>query len=167
MNISSVIQKHYHRDETLLIYNSIDAVRSNFAKLAMTGIVHGNRWNPFTTFYKFKVRWDGNAAYLDGPYGMKMSRLVTKITLQPSINRDLTTLDLSIEFSLRDINIWLIFMLFSVLLICFISGSLFTKLIFLVIIEVFSYGLGWVYFYYSMNIVLECLPRELSTVVKF
>jgi hypothetical protein len=164
MNIITAIQKHYRQETTLSIDNSIESVRSIFAKLAVTGITHGNRWNPLNPRYQFKVQWDGQTAHLDGPSGSKMSRLVTRITLQPAILRDTTIINLTIQFSVKDIKIGIISVVLIFAFLCFCAT--FKSLPILCLILSFSmigiYTYPWLYFIYSRNIILKCLPEELS-----
>jgi hypothetical protein len=164
MNISSVIQKHYHKRSILLVPVSIDCVRHTFVKLSTVGIIRGNLWNPFMLHYKFKVRWDGNTAHLDGPYGAKMVPLLTKIILQPSMSRDCTTLDLTMQLSILSIDISLISaFLLSIFTLCLPSKSPDKLIIFLGAI-VILYGFSWIYFLYSSNLILNCLPDEFSSI---
>jgi hypothetical protein len=157
MNIITAIQKHYRQETTLSINNSIESVRSSFVKLAETGINHGNRWNPIIPGYKFKMQWDGQTAHLDGPYGMKMSRLITKITLQPGMLRDATTINLIMQFPVKDIKIGLISLLlmFGFLFFCAIFKSLLTFCLFLSFGLIAIYGYTWMY-------LIKCLPEQLS-----
>jgi hypothetical protein len=164
MNISFAIQKHYYKRSTLLIPSSIDSVRHIFAKLATVGIVRGNRWNLFDPHYKLKVRWDGNIACLDGPYGAKMLPLTTQVTLQPSMSRDRTTLDLAMQLSIRYINTSLL--VTSLLAICTLCLQLKfpdKSLVFLFWVMML-YGLSWMYLFYSSSIIRKCLSEELSTI---
>jgi hypothetical protein len=164
MNIITAIQKHYRQETTLSINNSIESVRSNFAKLAITGITHGNRWNPLNPGYQFKVQWDGQTAHLDGPYGLKMSRLVTRITLQPAILRDATTINLTIQFPIKDIKIGFISAILIFVFLCFCATfkSLPTLCLILSFGVMGIYGYTWMYFIYSRNIILKCLPEKIS-----
>ena len=166
MNIVTAIQKHYRQETTLSIDNSIASVRSNFAKLAVTGITHGNRWNLLITGYKFKVQWDGQTAHLDGPYGLKMSRLVTKITLQPGTLRNATKINLMMQFSVKDIKISFISSILMVAFLCFCgtSKSLPTLCLILSFGAIGIYGCTWMYFIYSRNIILKCLVEELAAI---
>jgi hypothetical protein len=165
MNISSAIQKHYHKQSVLLIPSSIDSIRHTFAKLSNVGIVRGNRWNLFAPYYKLEVRWDGNTANLDGPYGAKMLPLTTKITFQPSMSRDCTRLCLSMRLSIKYINISLaIISLLATLTLCLSSKSLEKSIVFLVGVIVCVYGISWLYFFYSSNLILKCLPKEFQSV---
>ncbi len=164
MNIITAIQKHYRQETTLSINNSIESVRSSFVKLAETGINHGNRWNPIIPGYKFKMQWDGQIAYLDGPYGWKMSRLITKITLQPAILRDATTINLLIQFPIKDIKLGFIssILIFGFLIFCAAFKSLLTLFLIPSFGVMAIYGYTWMYFIYSRNIILKCLPNQLS-----
>jgi hypothetical protein len=164
MNIIHSIQKHYQQEITLSIDNSIESVRSNFGKLAVTGITHGTPWNPLIPGYKFKVQWDGETAHLDGPYGLKMSRLITKITLQPATLRDATTIHVTIQFSVEDIKIGSIssILIFAFLCFCGLYKSLPIFCLLLSSGVMGIYGYTWMYFIYSRKIVLKCLAKELS-----
>jgi hypothetical protein len=163
MNISSTIQQHYRREKILLIDNSLDAVRDKFVQLSMTDIVCGHLFNPFTSRYKLKVLCDGDTICIDGPYGMKMTPLVTKITLQPSMSRNDTTLNLAIQFPIQYINNLLI----VTLILCTMTLLLPDKILITIFILVMCYVLSWVYFSYSSKIILEFLLRELSIVDQY
>ncbi|WP_310481983.1 hypothetical protein [Chamaesiphon sp. VAR_48_metabat_403] len=164
MNIISAIQKHYYKRSSLLIPLSIDSVCHVFAKLATVGIVRGNRWNPFAPYYKLKVRWDGNIACLDGPYGAKMVPLTTQITIEPSMSRDRTMLDLTMQLSIRYINTsLLVTSLLAIFTIC-LQLKFPDKLIIFLFWVMMLYGLTWMYLFYSSNIIHKCLAEELSNV---
>jgi hypothetical protein len=164
MNIISAIQKHYSKQSNLLIPSSVDSVRHIFAKLATEGIVRGNRWNPFDPYFKLKIRWDGDIACLDGPYGAKMAPLMTQVTIQPSMSRDRTTLDLIMQFSIRYINISLLVASFLIILtLCLQLKSPDRSIIFLLWVTILLYGVNWMYLFYSSNIILKCLEKELSS----
>ncbi len=164
MNIISAIQKHYYKRSSLLIPSSIDSVRHIFGNLATVGIVRGNRWNPFDPYYKLKVRWDGNIACLDGPYGAKMVPLTTQVTLQPPTSRDRTTLDLAMQLSIRYISTsLLVTLLLAIFTLCLQLKSP-DKLIIFLFWLIMLYGLTWIYLFYSSNIIHKCLSEELSTI---
>ena len=164
MKITAAIQQHYHKQSILLIPSPIDSVRHIFKKLTPLGIVRGNRWNPVKPYYKLKVRWDGNTAYLDGPYGLKMVPLITQVNLQPAMSRDRTTLNLVMKLPIRYINISLL--ITSLLAICALLVQLKhpEKFMLFLFWVVMLYGLTWMYLLYSSNIILKCLSEELSTI---
>jgi hypothetical protein len=160
MNISSAIQQHYQREKILSIDHSIDAVRNKFTQLSMTDIVCGHIFNPFTSRYKLKVRCDRDIIYLNGPYGIKMIPLATKITFKPSTSRNGVTLSLAVQFPIKYINNLLI----VTLILCAMTLLLPDKILVTLFILVISYVFSWVHFNYSTKIVLEFLHRELSAV---
>jgi hypothetical protein len=160
MNIRAIIQQHYQQRASLSIFASNESVCHTFDKLAKTGISHGNLFNPFSSCYKFQVQWDGKTAYLDGPYGVKMSNLITKVTFQPSISENSTTLDLVMQFPIADIDMWLVVLSITWIFICFLTVSLVFKLISLALAGLLVYGLAWWHFNYSKTIILKYLPRE-------
>jgi hypothetical protein len=160
MNISAAVQGHYRREKVLSIDHSIDAVRANFTQLSMTDIVCGHIFNPFTLRYKLKVRCDRDTIYLDGPYGIKMIPLATKIKIQPSTSRNAVTLSLAIQFPIKYINNLLIVML----ILCSMTLLLPDKILVTLFILVVSYVFSWVHFNYSTKIVLEFLRRELAAI---
>ena len=164
MNITAAIQKHYHKRSIILIPASIDAVRHTFVKLSTVGIVSGNRWNPFTPHYQLKVRWDGNTARLDGPYGSKMVPLITTATLQPSMSRDCTTIDLVMQLSIQSIDIGLVSAFLLSIFTLFLPSKSPDKLILFLLVVIILYGFSWVYFLYSSNLIIKCLPAAFSSI---
>jgi hypothetical protein len=160
MNIRSAIQQHYRREKILSIDNSLNIVRAKFGQLSITDIVCGHLFNPFTSRYKLKVRCDGEKIWIDGPYGLKMMPLVTKIVLQPSTSRNSVTLNLTIQFPIKYINNLLI----VTSILCAMTLFLPDKILITIFILVMSYLLSWLYFNYSTKIVLEFLARELASV---
>jgi hypothetical protein len=167
MNISSAIQQHYRKQSTLFISLDPDSIRHIFAKLATGDIVRGNLWNPFTSRYKFKLRWDGNTAHLDGPTGPKMIPLITEITIEPSIRRDVTTLNLVMNLSIRYINTSLILTLILAALTLCLPSQFLGKVVIVLFWVMMFYGLSWMYFFHSRSLILKCLPEELSTVDRY
>lgn len=160
MNIRSAIQQHYRREKILSIDNSLNIVRAKFGQLSITDIVCGHLFNPFTSRYKLKVRCDGEKIWIDGPYGLKMMPLVTKIVLQPSTSRNSVTLNLTIQFPIKYINNLLI----VTSILCAMTLFLPDKILITIFILMMSYLLSWLYFNYSTKIVLEFLARELASV---
>lgn len=164
MNISSAIQKHYRREKILAIDNSIEAVRDRFAKLATKNIVCGHFLNPFTSRYKFKFRCDGNNFDLEGPYGMKMMLLITRITFQPSMLRDCTTLNLVMQIPNKGINITLVIVAGLCALGIYATDTLFFKSIVILFFIAGLYGYSWMYFNHSSDIIVKYLSQELAAV---
>jgi hypothetical protein len=164
MSISSAIQKHYHQKTTLSIDNSLDTVRHTFAKLETTDIVCGDLFNPFTSRYKLKIRCNGDIVYIDGPFGLKLSPLITKIAIEPSMSRNCTILNLVMQFPIEYINIHLITtVILCVLTLCLQSTPL-GKLAIVLFYAIFSHIFALMYFKYSSKIILKYLRHELLAV---
>ncbi len=160
MNISSALQQHYQRKKILSIDNSLDVVRDKFVQLSMTEIVCGHLFNPFTSRYKLKIRCDQDTIWIDGPYGMKIMPLTTKVELQASMIRDCTILNLIIQFPTKYINSHLI----VTLILCVMTLLLPAKSLITMFILIWSYLLSWIYFNYSSKIILKYLSNELAAV---
>jgi hypothetical protein len=160
MNISSALQQHYRREKILLIDNSLAVVRDQFVQLSLTDIICGDLFNLFTSRYKLKVRCDGDRIYLDGPVGIKMVPLATKITLRQSPSHNGAMLNVDIQFPIKYINNLLIVML----ILCTMTLVLPDKILITLFIVVMSYILSWVYFSYSMKLIIEFLRREFAAV---
>lgn len=160
MNIIFAIQQHYQREKILSIDHSIDAVRAKFIQLSIADIVCGHLLNPFTSRYKLKVWSDRDTIYLNGPYGIKMIPLETKITFQPSTSTNGVTLSLEVQFPIKYINNLLI----VTSILCTMTLLLPDKILLTLFILVISYVFSWVHFNYSTKIILEFLHRELSAV---
>jgi hypothetical protein len=160
MSISAAIQKHYQRESTLLIPLAIDSVRHTFVRFSTIGIERGTFWSPLAPYYRLNVQWDGNIAHLDGPNGMKVIPLTTKATLQPSMSRDCTTLNLSMQLPLKYIGTSLtVLLLITTFSLCLPVKYPDKLIIFLFWILMF-YGLSWLHFFYSSNLILKCLSEE-------
>jgi hypothetical protein len=156
MNISSALQKHYRQEKILSIDHSIDAVRGKFIRLSMTDLIFGHLFNPFTSRYKLKIRYDGDTIWIDGPYGLKLIPLTTRITLQPSLSRNGTTLNLAIQFPIKYINNLLI----VTLILCVMTLLLPDKILITIFVLVMSYIFSWVHFNHSSKIILEFLSCD-------
>jgi hypothetical protein len=166
MNISSILQQHYRKESTLLIPLDPDSIRHTFAKLSTGDIVRGNFWNPFTSRYKLKLRWDGNTASISGPTGPKMVPLITEITIGSSIDRYQTTIYLAIQCPSKFLNIY-----FTMMLVCcafiFCIPSHLNKLLLTGMCGVIFYGYAWIQFSYSNRIIMGFLSKEFSTIDRY
>ena len=169
VKISQSIQNHFRRAATLSIPVPITSVCATFAALSISGIVRGSLFNPFSQYYKFNVQWAKNVAILDGPYGVKLARLSTKVTVRPSLDRNATTLDLTMKAPLKDVRIGLITLAISYIWLSFLTRSIVIsdRLIIFSFFGILFYGLIWLNVIYSSNIILKHLPRELIDVDRF
>ncbi len=166
MKISQSIQNHFCRSATLSIPVPTTSVCTTFAALSLTGIVRGSVLNPFSQYYKFNVQWAKNVAILDGPYGRKLSRLSTKVTVLPTLDRNATTLDLTMKISLKDLYLSLITLIVSYLWLFIATRSLATSNL-LIIFSFFGisfYAMTWLSVIYSSNLILKYLPREFANI---
>lgn len=171
MSILSVIQNHFQQRRSITIPVPMAIASQTFDKLSRTDIVSGNKFNPFSNYYTFKVRWDGNTALLEGPFRIKTMPLLTCIVLNGMADKTYTTLDMNMKVSRENIAITLAM---SALMNLLFGGifvySLFPMILDLILPVVITslfywtvlYGLAWLNVIYSSNIIVKCLPLEFS-----
>jgi hypothetical protein len=173
MNIIATIQNHFQQQRSVSIPVPMEIACKTFDKFSRTDIIHGNKFNPFSNYYTFKVRWDGNTALLDGPFKIKTMPLSTFVVLHRGIGNTYTTLDLKMKVSRQNVAITL---LLSALMNLLYAGTVIFSLlpIFSILIVptiilslaywFLLYGLAWLNVVYSSNMIVECLPLNFSMV---
>jgi hypothetical protein len=92
MDIISIVQNRYRREYTISVAAPIDDVCQTFEALSKTGM--------YVQSCEFRVRCYGKNVEIDGPFGNSRSvRFITKATLEQRLDRNGTTINLSIQIS--------------------------------------------------------------------
>jgi hypothetical protein len=104
-DIISIVQNHYRREFTISVSAPIEDVCETFEALSKTGI--------YLQFCEFRVRCYGKIVEIDGPFGNSRSvRFITKATIEQRLDRNGTTINLSIQVS-KKVCVSLITQIFS------------------------------------------------------
>lgn len=173
VNIIAVIQNHFEQNRSISIPVPMVVACKTFDKFSRAGIIHGNKFNPFSNYYKFNVHWDGNIAMIEGPFRTKTMPLSTSVALHRAVGGTSTIFDLRMRVSRQNIVITLFLsalmnllyagtVIFSLLPV--VSTWIFPTMIVSLAYWLFLYGLAWLNVVYSRNMIVECLPLEFSMV---
>ncbi len=172
MNIISIIQNHFQQRRSISVPVPMAIACKTFDKLSRTGIVHGHKFNLFSNYYKFNVRWNEDFAVLDGPFRPKTMPLFTVITLKRGIGNTSVTLDMTMQIprkvAVRDLFLLNLMNLVYLGLIVFSPSRHSTPLSIAQMTFLFSaywilvYVFTWMYVVYSVNLIVKNLPLEFS-----
>ena len=156
MNIISTIQQHYSKKYTLSISAPIADIRKTFAAIAETGL--------YVELTTFKVQYHDSIAQLYGPFGLKAPPLVTTISIEPDLDRNCTTFNITTQFTKSRIiaNIifnFILFLVFVYIWLQFYPIKLDTLAILalLVVDGIFTYYYIWMNFEFSRKMLIKHL----------